>query len=148
MKICFWIHFFFFFFIFFPTVFHISQSLALAFDEDKLIFRMIYRVHIINGFSNNDNPLIIHCYSKDDDLGEHSLLMNDEFKFKFGRNVWTVTRFVCDMRSGLKSKKIIVFLMGDEGKRCRGTGHCFWSIRDDGFYFCNDNKSWVKRYDW
>ncbi|KAJ0034069.1 hypothetical protein Pint_26184 [Pistacia integerrima] len=110
---------------------------------------MIYRVHIINGFSNNDNPLIIHCYSKDDnDIGEHVLWMNNEFKFKFKKNIFGTTRFWCDMRHGSTQKTIDVFRVGHESNKCHDTGNCFWSVREDGFFFSVDNQSWNKMYDW
>ncbi|KAJ0092725.1 hypothetical protein Patl1_26784 [Pistacia atlantica] len=136
-----------FFFIIFLIIFHNFQASTFAFDEDRLI-RIKFKVHIINGLSSNENPLIIHCYSNDDDLGEHTLWMNNEFKFRFGNHVWRLTHFWCVMRCGLNKKTIDVFRSGVETKTCRRTGNCFWSAREEGFYFSNDNQSWVKRYDW
>ncbi|KAK0602794.1 hypothetical protein LWI29_037004 [Acer saccharum] len=51
-----------------------------------------YTVHITNGFYYNEKPLVIHCWSEDDDLGEHTLWKDlgehtlwkdDEFHFSF-----------------------------------------------------------------
>ncbi|KAJ0034068.1 hypothetical protein Pint_26185 [Pistacia integerrima] len=137
----------FFLLIIFPIIFQIFQTPTLAFDEDK--FRLFtYTVHIINGLNNNDNPLIIHCYSNDDDLGEHALWMKNEFKFLFGEHMFKFTHFWCVMRLGLKKKTIDVFRTGYESVYCHYTGNCFWSTREDGFYFSNDNESWLKRYEW
>ncbi|KAJ0093795.1 hypothetical protein Patl1_25813 [Pistacia atlantica] len=40
-----------------------------------------FKVHTIKGFLSNKKPLIINCYSRDDDLREHTLWMNNSFKF-------------------------------------------------------------------
>lgn len=107
------------------------------------------RVHIMNDLSNNDEPLIIHCHSNDDDLGEHTLWMKNEFSFQFRENVWRYTHFWCSMRI-LNSKEttVDVYRAYHETDKCQDTGNCFWSVREDGFYFSNDQKSWEKRYNW
>lgn len=136
------------FFLFFLVIFHFSQSLIQADDEEKFVIRWKYKVHIINGYANNDNPLIIHCKSRDDDLGEHTLWMNNEFLFKFRKDFFVTTAFWCGFIHGSSRKVIYVFRIDYESNFCRATGNCFWSVREDGFYFSNDNKSWVKRYNW
>ncbi|KAJ0091863.1 hypothetical protein Patl1_26797 [Pistacia atlantica] len=134
--------------VIFLIIFHISQAPALAYDEEIIILRFKYKVHIINGFTSNENPLITHCKSKDNDLGEHVLWMNNEFMFKFRKNIFGTTCFWCDMRHGSAQKTIDVFRVGHESNKCHGTGNCFWSVREDGFYFSDNNQSWIKMYDW
>ncbi|KAJ0091855.1 hypothetical protein Patl1_26798 [Pistacia atlantica] len=139
------------FLVIFLIIFHISQAPALACNEEVVIIRFKYKVHIINGFTSNENPLIAHCKSKDNDIGEHVLWMNNEFKFEFKKNIFGTTRFWCDMRHGSVQKTIDVFRVGHESYEsvyCHYTGNCFWSTREDGFYFSNDNESWLKRYEW
>ncbi|WCA47158.1 putative plant self-incompatibility S1 family protein [Turnera subulata] len=41
-------------------------------------FRNHYTVHVINGFSNNDQPMLIHCWSRNDDLGHHTLYIGGD----------------------------------------------------------------------
>ncbi|KAJ0013529.1 hypothetical protein Pint_21529 [Pistacia integerrima] len=127
-------------------IFHISQASTFA---NKVSFCWKFRVHIINALSHDNDNLIIHCYSLDDDLGEHNLRVGDEFTFKFGRHVILTTRFWCDMKYGSDhSKTIDVFTENIGDKYCCHTNKCFWSIREDGIYFSNNNQSWVKWYDW
>lgn len=59
------------------------------------------QAQVTNGFSTNDNPLVIHCKSKGDDLGEHTLL-----EFHFRVTLVGFTHFWC-----LKGKKIIIFVL-------------------------------------
>ncbi|KAJ0010081.1 hypothetical protein Pint_33737 [Pistacia integerrima] len=130
------------FFIIFLITFHISQAPTLAAD-----FCWRFRVHIINALSHDN--LDIHCYSLDDDLGEHNLGVGGDFTFKFGEHVILHTRFWCDMKYGSDhSKTIDVFTENIGNKHCCHTRKCFWSVREDGFYFSNNNQSWVKWYDW
>ncbi|XP_044499382.1 S-protein homolog 24-like [Mangifera indica] len=136
------------FWIFFCIILPILQSATLANEEDRLVARWHYRVHITNSFPNNDQPLYVHCWSRDDDLGEHNLWVNNEFTFRFGKNIFFPTRFDCDFRHGSLSTRFPIFHIDRDGSKCRRTGQCYWSVREDGFYFCNDNIWWYKRYDW
>ncbi|KAH9681259.1 hypothetical protein WN944_026325 [Citrus x changshan-huyou] len=123
------------------------SSASSSHDENRII-RFNYKIHVINGFKTNKNPLIIHCYSNHDDLGEHTLWMNGEFKFHFRLSMIEETRFWCDWTWGTKKKSTDVFNMAVEYHNCFPTGNCFWKTAENGIYFSNDNTNWVKRYLW
>ncbi|KAJ4841962.1 hypothetical protein Tsubulata_049433, partial [Turnera subulata] len=47
-----------------------------------------FRVHIVDGFSNDNPPFQIHCWSVDQDLGNHTFGPSfKDFNFKFGSRV-------------------------------------------------------------
>ncbi|EEF44311.1 S-protein homolog 21 [Ricinus communis] len=118
-------------------------------ETDKL-FCIKYRVHVMNGLSSNENPLYIHCQSRDDDLGDHTLNVGGDFNFKFrikliGPNTW----FSCDMVWGSKHQHVDVFRQKVEGPMCCADGNsCYWRAQDDGIYFSTNNVEWIRRYEW
>ncbi|KAJ4834125.1 hypothetical protein Tsubulata_012609 [Turnera subulata] len=111
-------------------------------------FCIRFRVFVKNGLSNNAMPLQFHCWSKDDDLGKHTLYTNQDFNFRFFDDFMGNSLFTCDMRWGDKHKKLDVYAPTVEGLSCCDTGNCYWRAQDDGIYFCNDDKSYLKRWDW
>lgn len=74
--------------------------------------------------------------------------MKEEFRFEFTVDFWKKTHFGCDMGFGTNERTVDVFQTGIEIHTCRSTGNCFWSMREDGIYFSNNDQSWVKKYDW
>ncbi|QDP16900.1 SPH1 [Turnera subulata] len=123
-----------------------SASSSLKFD----LFGNMYRVHVINGFSSNDLPFLLHCWSSNDDLGHHSLYIGGDFNFHFGlRIIPPSTRFWCDMNRGPKYiPQVSVFEEDEVLHLCSHTQQCYWRGQDNGLYFCNDNSSYFKLYDW
>ncbi|XVF85016.1 hypothetical protein PTKIN_Ptkin17bG0084900 [Pterospermum kingtungense] len=128
----------------------ISQTPVFAAESvDRILFRLRFKVHILNGFADNANPLIIHCYSLDDDLGQHTLWKGQEFQFKFGLNLFRSTYFECTFKWGSKSTDpFSVFTGNIESITCKATGNCFWKVTEYGIYFSNNNKDWEKRLGW
>ncbi|CAA0825346.1 Plant self-incompatibility protein S1 family [Striga hermonthica] len=97
-------------------------------------------VHVANLLSVNE-PFLLHCRSKDDDLGIKTMDQNQEFRWTFCTNIWYSTKFWCTFQWGLKHQVIIAY---EEAKReyCNDN-HCYWSARDDRIYFSD-----TKYYDW
>ena len=128
----------------------ISQTPFSAADQSEdILVRLRFKVHILNGFANNAKPLIIHCHSNDDDLGQHTLWNNQEFRFKFIVHFVKTTHFVCNFNWGSKSlEDITVFKNAVETKTCKKTGNCYWKALEDGIYFSNKNQSYLKKYSW
>ncbi|KAI3451078.1 hypothetical protein Pfo_007743 [Paulownia fortunei] len=101
-----------------------------------------YEVHIINSLPNNSSPLFIHCASKDDDLGNHTLHQKDDFHWHFRINVLLSTLFFCRFRWDSKDKSYDVFnkhlAPNCETYDQKVDGNiCVWSIRQDGFWISN-----------
>ena len=127
-----------------------TQKPAFAFPWFEL---PNYTVFIRNAFNNNDDPLVMHCWSHDDDLGVHTLWMDNVWHWKFGNKILLRTHFVCNMKHGNKEKTIDVYdtYNNELNKelRCDGSMFCRWIVRDDGFYFFSEKRlNIIKIYDW
>lgn len=83
---------------------------------------LTWHVHAINGLSNS-KLLLVHCKSKDDDLGIHSPTIDTEFTWKFKPNffgghfsgaTWPTTTFMLNSshlgrtRAFFKSATIVI----------------------------------------
>ena len=90
---------------------------------------------------NKTTPLIVHCASKDDDLGNFTLHPKHENHWVFRPSIWGTTRFSCEFLWGRKHRAFRVF--NDHWRdRCNAPdvhdrNLCFWVVRSDGFYFSN-----------
>lgn len=122
------------------------QTAALAFDENRILFT--YRVHIIDNLPTSNPKLSVHCKSKDDDLGDKILTPNQEFSWKFKINIWGTTLFYCDAQWGTRRKHFDAFVVTRDERRCQRPLLCLWSIRENGFYFSNNNVTWSSEYLW
>lgn len=96
-----------------------------------------YHVHVVNSLPNNNFPLVIHCKSKDNDLGVHNLYVGNDFNWGFHQNVWETTLFFCHFQWSNKQTSFSVFdhYLADE--ICHNTFVCYWLVKDDGFYLSN-----------
>lgn len=96
-------------------------------------------VYVTNNLPKDTN-MIIHCKSKDDDLGEHTISFNETYTWSFHINYLCTTLFWCrigfwDANAG----KLVQgsFKIYDYG-RDHGCGlHCYRSVQIDGIYFKN-----------
>lgn len=104
-------------------------------------------VNVINGLPNNNNPLVVHCKSKNDDLGKRTLYNGQGFDWKFKPSIWGNSLFFCHFWWGAKDTRIDVY---NEDKIPKG--NCFWKAKEDGLYFSNHMpmfpNEWQKKYDW
>ncbi|OVA07074.1 Plant self-incompatibility S1 [Macleaya cordata] len=88
-----------------------------------------------------NTTLTIHCKSKDDDLGEHTLSYNQEFHWKFRINFFWTTLFWCNMWWHDSNGRLVqashdaYFVRRDYEHYC--VADCFWSIQKDGWYYGN-----------
>ncbi|KAJ4969052.1 hypothetical protein NE237_015753 [Protea cynaroides] len=91
-----------------------------------------YHVHVINDLGPNQ-ILNLHCKSKDDDLGFHTLGYGQEFSWKFNMNIIYTTLFWCNMDWGIKHGSFQIFYEGDQFESCGDGadfgGDCFRKLR-------------------
>lgn len=140
------------------------------FSENKSIFNVYLRVtvDIMNGLPPNSPPLLVHCKSKDDDLGNQTLTRWKTFFWRFKPAVFGTTLFWCNLWWGSKQVKFEVYNENLGEGQCL-VGHkeahdpnykdinmCHWQARADGIYFTpflglgqhQDDKRWIKKFDW
>ncbi|KAL4383584.1 hypothetical protein GQ457_15G024770 [Hibiscus cannabinus] len=114
-----------------------STSSALTKDQPNSFFRT-WNVHVVNGLSNN-KILLVHCKSKDDDLGEHHLSVGSETQWHFKLNLIKSTLFFCYMASESDHVHVSLDVFWDDQKlfyKCNRE-NCIWIAKDDGIYLKN-----------
>lgn len=98
-----------------------------------------FEVYIRNGLpQSSPNPLTIHCYSKDDDLGFHTLKPSQFFKWDFSMNLFSTTLYSCSFVWGSKKISFEVFNAYLTPK-CENTlpafySTCTWRVTESAFY--------------
>ncbi|GFP91824.1 hypothetical protein PHJA_001326400 [Phtheirospermum japonicum] len=119
----------------FLFLFVISNLLhAFAIDDKKRCFLTPkVTVNIANKLSHN-TQLLLHCASRNDDLGIQTIGVNNGFTWTFCTDsVWHSTVYHCNFKAGQKQQNIIAY---EEARRehCKDNV-CYWTARDDGIYF-------------
>lgn len=98
-------------------------------------------VEVFSRLPQNSPALVVHCASRDDDIGWHRLAPNQGFNFRFCVKPFT-TLFFCHLWWGNKNKAVVAFNAKWIFDRCyRHT--CTWEAQSDGIYL-----SGKKDYDW
>nr|KJB26086.1 hypothetical protein B456_004G224500 [Gossypium raimondii] len=92
-----------------------------------------WHVHTVNGLSNGE-ILLVHCKSKDNDLGIHNLTVGTEFSWKFKLNFFGGTLFWCYMAHDNFHATLDVFREIEGFFDECNYGDCIWTAKDDGIY--------------
>ncbi|KAL2342385.1 hypothetical protein Fmac_003670 [Flemingia macrophylla] len=126
----------------------IGRALVQSEEEKKSvdsIFDGTKTVRVKNDL-NNGIIIYLHCRSKDDDLGQHSLLVGEQQAWSFQENIFATTLFWCTLVAENWTFKFDVF-SAKKDSNC--IDECNRSIRSDGAYFWNQlDKVWEKRFSW
>lgn len=109
-----------------------------------------YDVRIVNGFSNNSSlPLVIWCGSDDgNDIGGRALQERDDYSWSVISGLWKTPQYICTMKCDGRRKKFEAFRVNRDRYRCGNYRQCFWLVKEDGFYFSNDEITWKKDFSW
>ncbi|KAL7148267.1 hypothetical protein ABFS83_06G166500 [Erythranthe nasuta] len=95
--------------------------------------KVSYTVHVANNLPPNTDRLVVHCASKDDELGYHNLTTKQDFHFHFCKKP-KATLFFCHLWWGNKNKAFDVFNARWDPDIC--VDHtCYWEAQGDGIYF-------------
>ncbi|KAI3688418.1 hypothetical protein L1987_82131 [Smallanthus sonchifolius] len=107
-----------------------------------------YQIRVVNGFTNNSSlPLVIWCASQDGDIGGRALQEGDDYTWDTRLSIWTPTpAYSCTMKWDRTRKKFEAFQVHRAG--CGSLRKCSWLVKEDGFYFSNDECNWVKDFSW
>ncbi|XP_073120003.1 S-protein homolog 5-like [Henckelia pumila] len=125
-----------------------------ASSQDVKKFMKGYEVHVVNNLPSTPG-LFIHCASGNDDLGNHTLNLNEEFTWHFHMNFWQTTKYFCRFRWENRDVAHDVFNY-KLSSSCEYDHHqaegniCYWSVTLDGFYLGNQipPQNVMKIYDW
>ncbi|KAF5466189.1 hypothetical protein F2P56_016138 [Juglans regia] len=135
----------------------LTLSLAIALfvvftliSQPQHLNGMEYEVRVVNGFTDNSSlPLVIWCTSKDGDMGGRALQEHDDFSWVVRTNFWgSSTHFFCTMKWDQKRKSFDAFKVPRDSYRCGLLRKCYWLVKEDGFYFSNDDVNWKKDFSW
>ncbi|CAL1366427.1 unnamed protein product [Linum trigynum] len=118
-----------------------------------------YDVRVINGFTNNSSlALVIWCSSGGEnfgDMGGRALQEGDDFSWTsmtttdcfFGSSSDDVN-VVCTVKWDLRKREFDAFKATRDVRRCDRLRKCSWLVKEDGFYFSNDEVNWKKDFSW
>ncbi|KAK9913692.1 hypothetical protein M0R45_037502 [Rubus argutus] len=84
-------------------------------------------VKIRNLLKDDAVSLKLHCQSKDDDLGEHSLASRESYSFEFRTNIMKTTLFFCRFEFENRVQYFDIFRNSRDD--CKS---CFWDIVEEG----------------
>ncbi|CAN6893064.1 unnamed protein product [Brassica oleracea var. botrytis] len=80
--------------------------------------------------NNLGGPLLmVHCKSKDNDLGVHMVADNTDYHFTFQSNLWKSTLFFCSFQWNNQVKQFDIFDALRDQDECY---KCNWTIKPDG----------------
>ncbi|PIN24465.1 hypothetical protein CDL12_02816 [Handroanthus impetiginosus] len=104
-----------------------------------------HEVHITRYLPPNSSSLKLHCASKNDDLGYHTLSKNQDFHWSFCENIIPNTLFFCHL--GSKEKAFNAFKT--KWTRRAESKH-YWLAKSDVIYYYDDlsQTTEIKRFDW
>ncbi|KAL9239538.1 hypothetical protein vseg_013848 [Gypsophila vaccaria] len=106
-------------------------------------------VHVVNALPDNE-PLTVHCKSKDDDLGQHTIGVTQEVNWTFHENFFLTTLYYCDMWWSKARGHFDVFT--SDGKiledACK-LKDCRWEVRAEALFLYNrKTKMFEEHYKW
>ncbi|XP_073137731.1 S-protein homolog 29-like [Henckelia pumila] len=112
-------------------VFRVARSCTLTSQYD---------VSIISNLPPNTPELSMTCWSKDDNLGKHTLAPGQNYSFSFCESAWGTSKFTCHVWwiNG-KDKTFDVYDSDWDNEPCDKSDHCYWFVQADGIYFANRN---------
>ncbi|KAI3469943.1 hypothetical protein Pfo_026606 [Paulownia fortunei] len=114
--------------------FHILSTCFLQTMARTCFATPEYKVHIVNDILPiSKSPLLVHCASGDDDLGNHTLYYEGDFNWSFCEHIFFRTLFFCHVRWGSKTISFDAF-NSKHNKDCT-SGVCYWEAQTDGIYF-------------
>lgn len=93
-----------------------------------------WEVAILNNMK--DSTLIVHCKSKDDNLGEHVVNVGGKYYWMFKENLWQTTLFWCNFSSKYGKTSGEVFWPEKRSWLSNRCDHntCIWAAQESGIY--------------
>ena len=130
---------------------HVSLLIMLvimAMNDPFVNARPKVHVHVVNMLSGK-YILNIHCYWKDDDLGQHKLPVNGHLDWSFRASIFGDTVFNCDMEWAHGHGVFRVYWQDVELQGMCHTTNCIWLAANDGLYLKDFRiNKFVLMYQW
>lgn len=91
-------------------------------------------VHIMNA---GLDPILVHCSSKDSDLGAYPVAPGANYSWDFSPNIFGMTLYMCEFFWKTFTQKFQVWKGSyyDTRPPCSVTGPCNYRVTPDGFYY-------------
>ncbi|KAL3644959.1 hypothetical protein CASFOL_010139 [Castilleja foliolosa] len=126
-------------------IFLLLLDISQTFVSGKCITGYIH-VNITNNLHSNNPPLKLRCKAKDDDLGYQTVLVNQQFSWRFCESFFGKTLYFCHLYWGQKQSVFDAF----RGKFIHTSpSKNYFSVRDNGIYYRNDMEAiFVYKYGW
>ncbi|XP_012833005.1 PREDICTED: uncharacterized protein LOC105953870 [Erythranthe guttata] len=127
---------------------NLLQMMASS-EKLKCLFTSKFEVYVASNLPYEAQPLTMHCASKDDDLGHHTLTTNQEFHFHFCLRPFA-TLFFCHLWWENKDSAFEVYNGNWRHDICFRNHTCYWVAKSDGIYFSPfyPPQELVKKYSW
>ena len=121
----------------------------MSMKESEYFSGAKYDIRVVNGFTDNSSlALVIWCSSGDENLGGRALQVGDDYSWSVETSIWGTTLSRCTMKWDAIRKQFDAFHGRRDVWRCGPLRTCFWLVREDGFYFSNDQVNWKKVFSW
>ncbi|KAL4012672.1 hypothetical protein IC575_029782 [Cucumis melo] len=119
-----------------------SSKVQLPFSE--------WKVTITNNIA--DSNLVVHCKSKDNDLGKQVIKQGGKYSWTFKENLWSTTLFWCNFKSKYGEVSGEVF-WPENGSRLTDQcvkNNCVWFVQVGGVFLYSHHPSKVyhTKYTW
>ncbi|CAI0459046.1 unnamed protein product, partial [Linum tenue] len=100
--------------------------------------------------SDPSGQLLVHCKSKEDDLGLHYIAVNDEFQWHFRNEVFKQTLFWCRLQPShnIRAAAFEAYVNNEDQTPKEYGYHNYWIGKDDGVYskrMNHNNNQWEEK---
>ncbi|KAL7148274.1 hypothetical protein ABFS83_06G167200 [Erythranthe nasuta] len=111
---------------------NLLQITIASIEKRTCAFSPKYDVYVANNLPPDSEPLLVHCASKDDELGYHNVTVNRDFHFNFCEIPHTL--FFCHLWWNNKDVAFDVYNARWKHNICIDF-KCYWVAKSDGIYF-------------
>lgn len=132
---------FIFLFFFFIT----NSSLAFPQEKKRCFWTPKYTVQLLNKLPPDSPPLYARCQSKNDDLGNQTIGVNQVLSWSFCENFYPNTKYFCHLWWGPKYLMFDIFNLPI--KVLCGDRVCHWEAQSESLYFEGQRSRLWKTYD-
>ena len=121
----------------------------LAMHTESRIDLPFRKIHItIANELDGDKNLLLHCWSRDDDLGTHNLPIHASYGFHFRTDFFYLTWFNCQFNWLNDSNQIVHYVMGLYYEGRNKCTNCSWVVKSSGPCMHNFDAHNLKCYRW